>query len=269
MECSTGKHVSCRRELSIASNRYNDRWDNVSSRGTRVLSVEVLKQRFYVGYESPFDRFNQEAMRLSGKDSVVLHAGCGADSSVGFQTMARMTIGIDLDEWILNNSDVNLAVIGNLSCLPLVDECVDFIASRWVLEHLRCPDLFLWETARVLRPGGYLLVLTTNLYHYFALAVRLTSHSVQQWFVQNVLGGDPNDVFPTFYRANTSRRIRSLAAKNGLVAERIYMLEGAPSILSFSPLAYLAGITYERMVNRFKSLSKIRGAILAVFRKLE
>ena len=238
------------------------------SQGRRMLSVKKLEHRFYDGYTSPFDRFNEEARRLANKGAMVLHAGCGLDSSIGFRTATRVTIGIDLDEWILHNSDLDLAVIADLSHLPLRDECIDFVASRGVLEHLQRPDLFVQETGRVLRSGGCLLVLTPNLYHYFALAVRIAPYGAQRWFIQKVLGGDPNEVFPTFYRANTSRRIRSLATRAGLAEEWLQMLEATPAILSFSPLTYLAGIIYERMVNRFGLLAGLRAAILAVFRKL-
>lgn len=241
----------------------------MSGKGAGVSSVEKLHRRFYGGYKSPFDRFNEEARRLANEDSVVLHAGCGADSSIGFRTVARATVGIDLDEWVLHNSDVDLGIIGDISHLPLADECVDFAVSRWVLEHLRRPDLFIQETARILKPGGCLLVLTPNLYHYFALAVRIVPISIQRWTIQNLLSGNPDEVFPTFYRANTICRIRSIATKAGLVEVRSHMLEGAPSILRFFLPIYLAGIAYERVVNRFELLAGFRGAILVVFRKSE
>jgi SAM-dependent methyltransferase len=233
------------------------------------LSVEKLKRRFYTGYVSLFDRFNREARRLASPDSVVLHAGCGADSSIGFRTAARATIGIDIDKWVFQNSDLDMAATGDLAHLPLENKCVDLVASRWVLEHLHRPDLFFREAARVLRPRGYLLVLTTNLSHYFALAVKIVPFGTQRWFVQEVLGGNADEVFPTFYQANTPRRIRSLATQAGLVEEQLHMLEGAPSILSFSPVVYLAGIAYERMVNRLEPLAGLRGSIMAIFRKPE
>jgi len=234
-----------------------------------VLSVDKLKQRFYADVRSPFDRFSDKAREMVSEDSIVLHGGCGADSSIGFRQAARATVGIDLDEWIARNTDLDLALMGSLCHLPLPDECIDLVAARWVLEHMSSPGLFFHEVVRVLRPGGLLLLLTTNRRHYFALAVRVTPLRIQRWFIQRVHGGNADDVFPTFYRANTVPRLRILAAEAGLTEERLVTLEGSPSILKFNPFAYLVGVAYERTVNRFELLRGVRGSILVVFRRQE
>jgi SAM-dependent methyltransferase len=232
-----------------------------------MLSVGRCKNRFNADSKTPSERFFEGAVGMVNKDSVVLHAGCGTDSSIGFRDAAQVTIGLDLDEWLGDNADLDLAVIGSLCHIPLPAESVDLVAARWVLEHLIRPDLFFQEVARVLRPAGHLILCTPNRYHYFALAVRITPLRFQRWFMQHVLGGDPHSVFPTFYRANTSRRIRSLAAGAGLVVERLYRVEGSPNILGFSLIVYLAGVAYEQIVNRFRLLTGFRGMILAVLSK--
>jgi SAM-dependent methyltransferase len=230
-------------------------------------SAKEWKQRLYTDRKGPFYRFPEEARRLVGENSTVLHGGCGADSSIGFREVARLTLGLDADEWICQNTDLDLALMGDLCHLPLVDECMDLVAARWVVEHMNHPALFFQEVARVLKPGGQLLLLTTNLHHYFALAVRITPIRFQRRFLQSTLETDPHDVFPTFYRANTIRRVRALAAEAGLIEERLEMLEGSPDFLLFNSVAYLAGVAYERIVNRFQTLGGLRGCILAVFSK--
>lgn len=45
--------------------------------------------------------------------------------------------------------------------LPVHDACADVVVLSEVIEHLIRPELAVWEIARVLRPGG-VLVLTTN-----------------------------------------------------------------------------------------------------------
>ena len=52
-------------------------------------------------------------------------------------------------------------VNGAAEQLPLPDKSVDVVVFSEVIEHLVQPELAVWEIARVLRPGGK-LVLTTN-----------------------------------------------------------------------------------------------------------
>jgi SAM-dependent methyltransferase len=54
------------------------------------------------------------------------------------------------------------AVRGNLATLPLADAAVDVVVSLQVVEHLWNQPGFFAECARVLRPGGRLLVSTPN-----------------------------------------------------------------------------------------------------------
>ena len=231
--------------------------------------VDGLKQRFYAGHKSVSERFDKVAKALANSDSVALHAGCGRDDSIGLRSRARMTIGVDLSKWILLNLDVDSAVVGDICRLPLEDECVDIVASKYVLEHLRYPGVFIQEASRVLKPGGRLVVLTPNLRHYAGLATHLAPHRVQRWFVHKALHGNPNEVFPTFYRANTAHRLRTLATQARLIKDELTVLEGPPTLLGFSSLTFVVGILYERSVNRFDCLTGFRQAILAVFRKPE
>jgi ubiquinone/menaquinone biosynthesis C-methylase UbiE len=232
-----------------------------------MLSVDALKQTFYTDYTSPFRRFTQEARRLTSPGATVLHAGCGADETIAFRTIAQLTIGIDLDPWIARNNDIDIAILGSITELPLPASCVDLVIARWVLEHVEHPDRFMAECARVLRPGGKVLILTPNAWHYAPILTRLTPHRVQQWLVKRLLGLVPEEVFPTYYRANTVRQLERLACAAGLRAERIDTQEGAPNLLKFSPITYGLGIVYERITNRFACLSGLRSAILATLVK--
>jgi ubiquinone/menaquinone biosynthesis C-methylase UbiE len=49
-------------------------------------------------------------------------------------------------------------VRGDVNRLPYADACFDAVACSWVLQHLRDPDGAVRELARVLRPGGLLLL---------------------------------------------------------------------------------------------------------------
>ena len=71
------------------------------------------------------------------------------------------------------------------------------------------------------------------------------------------------DTFPTRYRANDRRRLRQLASDSGFRVTALELIEPKPDYLSFHPLAYRAGIVYERVVNRSPRLVDLRCVIVA------
>ncbi len=101
------------------------------------------------------------------RDAVVLEAGCGegygADLLAG---AARRVVGVDYDALTITHVRRAYpwvaAVRGNLAALPLGPSTVDVVANLQVIEHLWDQAGFLAECARVLRPGGRLLVTTPN-----------------------------------------------------------------------------------------------------------
>jgi SAM-dependent methyltransferase len=59
-------------------------------------------------------------------------------------------------------SDRITQVVADVTKLPYADQCFDAIVCGWVLEHLPDPSPGLRELARVLRPDGRVLLLTTE-----------------------------------------------------------------------------------------------------------
>ncbi len=55
--------------------------------------------------------------------------------------------------------------------IPLPDGSVDLVHAAEVIEHLYDPDLLIEECARVLRPGGHLVITTPNLQAWFNRAL--------------------------------------------------------------------------------------------------
>ncbi|GAA1336519.1 class I SAM-dependent methyltransferase [Saccharothrix algeriensis] len=99
--------------------------------------------------------------------AVVLEAGCG--EGYGAALIARSAarvVALDYDEATAAHAArayPGLAVLrGNLAALPLRAASVDVVANLQVIEHLWDQEGFLAECARVLRPGGRLLVTTPN-----------------------------------------------------------------------------------------------------------
>jgi 2-polyprenyl-3-methyl-5-hydroxy-6-metoxy-1,4-benzoquinol methylase len=99
---------------------------------------------------------------------VVLEAGVG--EGYGGQALAdagaALVLGLDLDRATLRHvgrAHPGVApVCANLVALPVRDRGVDLVVSSQVVEHLWDQETFVAECARVLRPGGRLVVTTPN-----------------------------------------------------------------------------------------------------------
>ncbi|HEY0487717.1 MAG TPA: class I SAM-dependent methyltransferase [Mycobacteriales bacterium] len=107
------------------------------------------------------------ALRPHVTGAVVLEAGAGegygADLLAG---AARRVVALDYDSGAAAHCAAAYPRVdvlrGNLATLPLADAAVDVVANLQVIEHLWDQPQFAGECARVLRPGGVLLMTTPN-----------------------------------------------------------------------------------------------------------
>jgi SAM-dependent methyltransferase len=97
------------------------------------------------------DAIKQRAQYAQGR---LLDLGCGGGPYREMFTNVSSYIGLD----IAPNADVDVA--GDGLALPFTDSCFDTILCNEVLEHVPEPSRFMSEIARVLKPGGFLLLTT-------------------------------------------------------------------------------------------------------------
>ncbi|HET9944598.1 MAG TPA: class I SAM-dependent methyltransferase [Actinomycetes bacterium] len=104
----------------------------------------------------------------AGVRGAVVEAGVG--EGYGATALARAgadpVLGLDLDLPTLHHLRATHPVVAaaraNLVTLPLRDRSVDVVVSAQTVEHLWDQDAFVAGCARVLRPGGRLLLTTPN-----------------------------------------------------------------------------------------------------------
>lgn len=113
----------------------------------------------------------------------ILDVGSGAGQII--RHLLRTTsddtriIGFDLSSEMLRRAQVRLKssrptfVAANMMHMPFRDESFDCITCGYVLEHLPDPQPGLAEFARVLKPGGTVLLLATE----YSFSGLLTSHT--------------------------------------------------------------------------------------------
>ena len=79
-------------------------------------------------------------------------------------------------------------------------------------------------------------------------------------------GDEGYDHFPVFYRANTRRALRRVAAHAGLVVEHVQAIRHFPYYLLFSPALFRLGIFYDRVVTRLR-LDALQSTWLVTMRR--
>ncbi len=115
----------------------------------------------------------------------VLDVGCGARPHESrFVREATRYVGIDLPR----GGELRADVVGDAMALPIRSRCADTVLATELLEHLPRPADFLAEAARVLRPGGVLILSTPflePLHEEPRDFFRFTSHGLRVLLVEN------------------------------------------------------------------------------------
>jgi len=115
-------------------------------------------ERYWAG---ELTKFCVEPDFFSGRR--VLDVGCGPVGLIHFVPQAAARIRLDplLPEYAerLPLPEPRLSVAAAGERLPLAPDCVDICVCFNALDHMRDPHAALAEMARVLRPGGHLLLM--------------------------------------------------------------------------------------------------------------
>ncbi len=110
--------------------------------------------------------YSQALLGLLESEWVVADLGCGTGAvAESLAPFVRGVIGIDGSNAMLDIAEKRLGRFGNvelrvgeLESLPLDDDSVDVATLMLVLHHVEQPDIAIREAARVLRPGGKILI---------------------------------------------------------------------------------------------------------------
>jgi len=232
-----------------------------------MMTSEEMRQKYFKSSDHPYNKYEEKIESVLSPSFTILDAGCGRTAPIlrKFKDKAQKLVGVDLEDPSDIQDEVTY-VKGNISDINIPSDSVDVVISRAVLEHVEDADLVFEELKRVLKPGGSFIFLVPNEYDYVALAAKVIPNRYHKKIVAKTEGRDMEDVFPTYYKANSYRSIDRLCKDHGFEIESFEWLGQYPSSLMFSPVLFYIGTMYEKVIARFDSLRYLRGWLLVQLR---
>jgi SAM-dependent methyltransferase len=189
---------------------------------------------------------NQDLYRLY-EEEVAACPGFGLEIGAGRHARPKNCIAADLSAGELrhNESGPRLCMDAT-SPWPFTEKSLDFVSSRWLLEHVPNTRAFVREAAATLTPGGRFVHLLACRYSMIASMNRLLPHSVslrllQQFFPESgeVCG------FEAHYDLCWPGALRRLCEEHGLEVERIDIVYAQAWYFSFFVPFFLLCLAFD------------------------
>ncbi len=167
----------------------------------------------------------RDALRnaLGGAEGTWLDVGCGHDFLPPWLTAhdnGRLDdahgwaiIGLDADEAALRrHAGLRHRVLATAEWLPFRDGSVTLITANMVVEHVQHPKALFAELGRVLADGGRAILHTPNRTGYTTALTRAIPAGLLKPLAAILLNRADEDVYPTYYRANSQSALAAYAA---------------------------------------------------------
>lgn len=183
------------------------------------------RQRLASGYFAADDHYEALVAKLITPGCDWCDVGCGRDIFPQHPDLARelsaragFLYGIDPDDNVLENPFVKERFHG------IVEDCdttrvFDVLTMRMVAEHIVDPDRALGRVARLLKPGGRLVVYTPYKWSPMSIVADVVPFRFHHALKRLIWDAQARDTFPTAYKLNTRRDLVAAAARAGLTEE--------------------------------------------------
>ncbi len=162
-----------------------------------------------------FEPYVNAVIKATHSEDKILDLGCGTGFSTSLIRIHRpFTIGSDLSVKFLKKSLDNYLlplVTADAYCLPFPDESFDCVTSHAFIEHVLDVNKVLLEMARIVKPGGSIVVAAPNLISPF-MPIRAIIYLVTR--------GAGVPVFAENYKAATARFIKNVTMTISKMARR-------------------------------------------------
>jgi SAM-dependent methyltransferase len=241
---------------------------------TLLRVSRALQRRIVPDLEYSQTQFERYLWRYGPESKSWLDLGCGhrmlpewrAESERDLLARAPFVVGIDYDlPSLQRHRSISLRARASATRLPFADGAFDLVTANMVVEHLDDPAQQFREVARVLRPGGIFLFHTPNRGGYSIRVARLLPDAVKRTLAAILESRAEEDVFPTYYRANTRTDVADIATRSGFEVDSIDAILTSPVFQVVPPLVVLE-LLLIRQIQR-PSMADLRPDLICVLRR--
>jgi SAM-dependent methyltransferase len=244
---------------------YDRLTDHVYGRARSIIAPEVRNSQY------AYAERLRDALAGSGR---WLDIGCGHDFLPPWMSPGERNLnleqwqvtGIDMDaRAIARHPGLRHRVIGTGEQLPFGDQAFDLVTANMVVEHVEAPARLFAEISRILAPGGRVIIHTPNVHGYTTAITRLLPDRALAPLARVLLGRRAEDVYPTYYRANSADVLQRLATTHGLTLEACAAINSSPQTMRIPPLMLLE-LLLMRMLRSTRA-ARFRACLLVALRK--
>ncbi|MGQ0652118.1 MAG: class I SAM-dependent methyltransferase [Betaproteobacteria bacterium] len=228
-----------------------------------------LRLRFR--YFTPDDHYEAVVAASVKEGCTWADVGCGRDIfphnpdlAVQLAKRCSFVLGIDPDRNILDNPFLTESFMGMVEDYPGGRQ-FDLVTLRMVAEHIQDPEKSVSRIARLVRPGGRLVIYTPYEWAVMSVCAAISPFALHHPIKRLLWGGEKRDTFPTAYKLNTRKTLAHYCGRNDLKEVLFAHLDDCRTFGRFYPLAY-----GELVLQRALSALGIRypeSCILAVYEK--
>ena len=203
----------------------------------------------------PYPRFNQLVADFVGNRDQIALVDIGAGRSCDYaarvdRSRIRRVVGVDVSaEELALNGFLDERIVAD-ACLPLpeLEGQSDLLVSRATIEHLPDNAAFLRNAARILKPGGTIMLVFANRYAPFALLNRMLPHKVSGLLLAKLAPYWAGQVgFEAHYDRCNGSAFRRLLAEAGYVDVDLRTGYFSSSYFRFFVPLYLVSLAFDSL----------------------
>ena len=144
----------------------------------------------------------------------------------------------------------------------------DLATLRMVAEHVTDPDAVIAALAKLVKPGGRVIVFTVDLWSPITLVSRIVPFGLHHPVKKFLWGGEEKDTFPTAYRMNTRRELKKLFTRGGFREAEFAWIDDCAALSRFprlNTLELLARTVLRKLALRYPECNLLGVYVRAEF----